>query len=281
MSPDRDPDVLEDEGFIPIAGSPGPKEERAFSRFPEDRTVDAAGHRAYGDEDMSQVYITEDHTRVHIDGTPAGESVGARAARASRVARARAREAREAGDEGIRETALDMRKGMLTTDQARAIGKKVKKWMEFVVKTEDYSNENLHRLGRELFDWMHETTGKREFPRHEQWDHLLWSQAKTFPKEVRNKIMGMSGKGWQKRMLAAAATSKIKKANDELAAFNRDQPFVYDPRRRFQSPTDAREHKRQEQWEQEIAGTRHAAQSPGPLATIPESSGPRPDPRAW
>ena len=118
---------------------------------------------------------------------------------------------------GVRETEIDMRKGMLTIEQARAVGKKVKTWMEYVVKHDEYTTENMHRLGRELFDWMNETTGKKEFPRHEQWDNMLWNEAKKLglSKEQRNKIMRMTGKGWKKRMLAAAATRKIKKANDE------------------------------------------------------------------
>ena len=57
MSPARD-----DLADIPMARSPGP-EERGLSRFPEDTT--------YGAEDMSQVYIADDGSRVHIDGTPA------------------------------------------------------------------------------------------------------------------------------------------------------------------------------------------------------------------
>ena len=123
----------------------------------------------------------------------------------------------EEAKDGIRaKSKLDMSKGMLTHDQVRDIGKKVKKWMEWVVETQQYTRENMHRLGRELFEYMHETTGKREFPRHEQWDNLLWDEAKKLGlnTDQRNKIMRMTGKKWKKRMLATAATVKIIAANE-------------------------------------------------------------------
>ena len=102
----------------------------------------------------------------------------------------------------------------------------VKKWMEKTTKSGTYNIDGLHALGRTLKIWMKEKYDLDEMPPGEEWDNLYWNEAKKFNMDQRNKLMGLTGKKWRRRIIGEAARNKERKELERQQAADRaaDEP---------------------------------------------------------
>ena len=101
----------------------------------------------------------------------------------------------------------------------------VKKWMEKTTKSGNYNRAALQGLGKTLKTWMREKYDL-DMPPGEEWDNLYWNEAKKFNKDQRNKLMGLTGKKWRRRIIGEAARNKERKELERQQAADRaaDEP---------------------------------------------------------